>query len=426
MADMDQGAARPSGAGTKPRRRATWTIFAAVALGSTSLFAAFTAAPLVATELTGSRAASGTPGAAALLGTAVGSGALSVVMARRGRRSGLRLGYGLGVVGAGAAVTAIAGSTFALFLAAMVLIGMGHSANQLSRFAVADMHHGEARSSALSWIVWAGTIGAVLGPALLRAGDPIATALGLPTLAGALTFVFLFYLSASACVAVLRPDPTAIAVDDTAGAPRAYSRSPLGSMWRLQHVRIALVVMVVGQVAMILVMTITPVHIQEHGHGLVAVGAIMTSHFVGMFALAPAIGRFVGRRGPIAAIFIGLPVLGLGAGTAALSRPSSGGLLAASLLLVGLGWSFGFIAGSALLTHGLTYVERVRLQGGVDAIVWFTSAAASLSSGILLAVVGFGALCLVGAAVVAVPMALVARRRAMVESSLREATISSP
>jgi MFS family permease len=184
--------------------------------------------------------------------------------------------------------------------------------------------------------------------------------------------------------------------------------------------------MVVGQVAMILVMTITPVHVREHGHGLWAVGAIMTSHFVGMFALAPAIGKFVGRWGAMTAIFIGLPMLVLGAGAAALSPPSSGGLLAASLLLVGLGWSFGFIAGSALLTHGLTYVERVRLQGGVDAIVWLSSAIASLSSGILLAVFSFAALCLVGAAVVAAPMVMAARRRAAVESSLREATLSSP
>jgi MFS family permease len=420
-------AASPAKAGPRgARERATATVFAAVALGSTSLYAAFTAAPLVATELTGSRTVSGTPGATALAGTAAGSALLSLAMARRGRRSGLRIGYGVGVAGAAAAVVAVGGSSFPLFLAAMALIGVGHSANQLSRFVVADMHPTDRRSSALSWIVWAGTIGAVLGPALLRAGKPVAAGLGLPTLAGSMTFALIFYAAAALCAMVLRPDPTAIAIDDTVAVPDGKASARLDSMWRLQHVRIALAVMVVGQVAMILVMTTTPVHIREHGHGLAAVGAIMTSHYVGMFALSPVIGRLVGRRGPMSAIFLGLSVLAIGAGCAALSPPSSGTLLAASLFLVGLGWSLGFIAGSALLTRGLSYVERVRLQGGVDAVVWSSSALASLSSGLLLSIFGFAVLCVLGAAVVVGPIALVARRRTLVESARHGAASSPP
>jgi MFS family permease len=418
---ISPGRIRPRG----PRERASRTVFAAVALGSTSLYAAFTAAPLVATELTGSRAASGTPGATALAGTAAGSALLSLAMARKGRRSGLRIGYGLGLLGAAAAVVAVGRSSFPLFLGAMALIGMGHSANQLSRFVVADMHPPDRRPSALSWIVWAGTIGAVLGPPLLRAGEPVAAGLELPALAGSLAFALIFYAAAFVCAVLLRPDPTAIAIDDTAGGRGQKTAARLDSLWGLQHVRVALVVMVIGQVAMILVMTITPVHIQEHGHGLGAVGAIMTSHFVGMFALSPVIGRFVARRGPMVAIFLGLSVLAAGAGAAALSPPTSGALLAASLFLVGLGWSLGFIAGSALLTQGLTYIERVRLQGRVDAVVWSSSALASLGSGILLSVYSFAVLCLLGAAVVVGPMALVARRRSTVESSLHEAAPST-
>lgn len=401
-----------------PRARATWTIFAAVSFGSASLYAAWTAAPLIVFELTSSRVSGGIPGSAALVGTAAGSALLSMVMARRGRRSGLRLGYALGLAGAVAALAAAAGSLYFPFLLAMLLIGVGHSANQLSRFAVADMHPGERKASALSWIVWAGTIGAVLGPSLLRAGEPIAEGLSLPALTGSLLFAVLLYGCALACVTSMTSDPSSIAVDDTAASGATQSVFSLGSKWRRPHVRMALVVMVVGQAAMILVMTMTPLHVREHGHGLVAVGAVMTSHFVGMFALAPAIGRFVGRRGAMPAILFGLPLLALGSGTAALSPPSSSALLSASLLLVGLGWSCGFIAGSALLTHGMTYGERVRLQGGVDAVVWSTSAVASLSSGILLSALGFTGLCLLAAAVVLAPVPLTALRRATVESSL--------
>ena len=403
-------------------RAASWSIFAAVSFGSASLYAAWTAAPLIVIELTGSRASGGTPGAAALLGTAAGSAILSAVMARRGRRSGLRLGYALGVVGAVIAVGAAAQSLFLPFLLAMLLIGVGHSANQLSRFAVSDIHPGERKASALSWIVWAGTIGAVLGPSLLRAGEPIADGLALPGLTGSFLFALLLFACALTCVTLVTPDLSTIAVDDTVGSQPVQSVSSLGSRWRRPHVRVALVVMVMGQVAMILVMTMTPLHVQEHGHGLVAVGAVMTSHFVGMFALAPAIGKFVGRRGAMPAIFVGLPLLALGSAAAALSPASSGVLLGASLLVVGLGWSFGFIAGSALLTHGMTYVERVHLQGNVDAVVWSASAVASVTSGILLSAWGFVVLCLLAAALVLVPVALTATRRPTVESSLHRRT----
>jgi MFS family permease len=403
-------------------RAASWSIFVAVSFGSASLYAAWTAAPLIVIEVTGSRASGGTPGAAALLGTAAGSAILSAVMARRGRRSGLRLGYALGVVGAVIAVGAAAQSLFLPFLLAMFLIGVGHSANQLSRFAVSDIHPGERKASALSWIVWAGTIGAVLGPSLLRAGEPIADGLALPGLTGSFLFALLLFGCALACVTLVTPDLSTIAVDDTVGSQPVQSVSSLGSRWRRPHVRVALVVMVMGQVAMILVMTMTPLHVQEHGHGLVAVGAVMTSHFVGMFALAPAIGNFVGRRGAMPAIFVGLPLLALGSAAAALAPPSSGVLLGAALLVVGLGWSFGFIAGSALLTHGMTYVERVRLQGNVDAVVWSASAVASVTSGFLLSAWGFVVLCLLAAALVLVPVALTATRRPTVESSLHRGT----
>jgi MFS family permease len=124
----------------RQRSRLTWTLFVAVALGSTSLFAAFTVAPLVARDIGASRAWSGVPGAVSVVGTALGSALLSYVMARRGRRAGLTLGWAIGIVGAVAALIAVTESTFLGLLAAMLLIGIAHASNQLSRFAAADLH----------------------------------------------------------------------------------------------------------------------------------------------------------------------------------------------------------------------------------------------------------------------------------------------
>jgi MFS family permease len=394
------------------RTRATATIFAAVALGSTSLYAAFTAAPLVATEMTGTRATSGVPGATAILGTAVGSVFLSSVMARRGRRSGLRLGYVIGLVGAVSALVVTGASAgFVLFVAAMFLLGIGHASNQLSRFAAADMHDAATRAPVLGWIVWAGTVGAILGPPLLRAGEPIAEAAGRPSLSGAMLFASLFYLAALMTVLAMRTDPSDIAVEDTSGVEADPSASRLSAMWKLAHVRLALTVMVVGQAAMVLVMTMTPVHVRDHGHGLGIVGGIMTAHFVGMFALAPFVGKIVARRGTVPAILFGLGLLIAGAGGAALSPTSSGASLALSLFVVGLGWCFGFVSASILLTQGLAYAERVRVQGSVDGIAWLAAAIASVASGFLLAGFGFTVLCLLAAIGVLLTMAFVAMRR---------------
>ena len=395
----------------RDRARATRAIFAAVAFGSTSLYAAFTAAPLIATEMTGSRATSGLPGATAILGTAAGSALLSTAMARWGRRFGLRLGYSVGLAGAVSALLVTAASAeFILLALAMLLVGIGHAANQLSRFAAADMHDAAGRAPVLGWVVWAGTVGAVLGPPLLRAGEPIAGAFDRPSLSGAMMFASLFYLAALMTVLAMRSDPTDIAVADTSGVAPPAPGSLLTTMWRLPHVRLALIVMVMGQAAMVLIMTMTPVHVRDHGHGLGVVGAIMTAHFVGMFALAPFVGKIVARWGAVPAIMLGLALLIAGAGGAAFTPASSSALLALSLFAVGLGWCFGFVSASVMLTRGLAYVERVRVQGSVDALAWLAAAIASLGSGFLLAGFGFTLLCLLAAAGVLVTVAFVAAR----------------
>jgi MFS family permease len=396
----------------RDRTRSTAAIFASVALGSTSLYAAFTAAPLIATEMTGSRATSGLPGAIAVLGTAAGSAFLSSAMARRGRRFGLRVGYSVGFAGALSALLVTGASAgFVLFVAAMFVLGIGHAANQLSRFAAADMQDATRRAPVLGWIVWAGSIGAVLGPPLLRAGEPIAEALDLPSLTGAMMFASLFYLAALMTVLIMRSDPSDIAVEDTSAAAADSSGSRLAVMWKLPHVRLALIVMVVGQTAMVLVMTMTPVHIRDFGHGLGVVGGIMTAHFVGMFALAPFVGKIVARWGAVRAISFGLGMLIMGAVAAAFSPVSSSILVALSLFVLGLGWCFGFVSSSVLLTQGLAYAERARVQGSVDAVAWFAAAVASLGSGFLLAGFGFRVLSLVAAAGVLVAVAFVAARQ---------------
>src|SRR5205085_5265950 len=139
-------------------------------------YSIFTVAPLVAGELTGSATWTGLPGAFGLLGVAIGSSVLSKLMARSGRRIGLRIGFVVGTVGTAIALAVTAAHVFVAMLAAMVLAGVGHSSNLLCRFAVADMYPAERRASARGLVVWAGTVGAILGPNVV---EPVAALLGL-------------------------------------------------------------------------------------------------------------------------------------------------------------------------------------------------------------------------------------------------------
>lgn len=385
-------------------------LFGGAAVGATGFFAGVAVAPLAAEDLTGAVTWSGMPGAMGIVGTAVGAGLVSVILRRAGRRAGLTAGYGVGVVGAVLAVLALRTGSFPLLLVGVGLFGIGHASTQLTRYVVAELHEAAHRGRALGWIVWAGTVGGVVGPNLLGpAGDAAASA-GQPELAGpyvvgalAMLFVAVIYQAA------LRPDPGALAVVEEAQEPVADAVAP-PSVWRLPIVRVAIAVMVTGQVVMVWLMSMTPVHIREAGGDLGRVGLILSAHIFGMYALAPLAGWVEDRFGSIPAIATALTTLAVSAVLAA-SAPVGGLLMGVALFLLGLGWSFGFVAGSTMLARGIPSAVRASVQGRVETAVWLTSATASLGAGLLLDVVGYVGLCMLGLAALALPAAFVLRQR---------------
>jgi Major Facilitator Superfamily. len=179
-------------------------------------------------------------------------------------------------------------------------------------------------------------------------------------------------------------------------------------------VPVAIVALIAGQVVMVLIMTMTPLHMTDHGHSLGDVGLVISAHTFGMFALSPISGRLTDRFGSPSIVMLGLAVICFAALLSAVAPAEGGPFLLAALFLLGYGWNLGFVAGSALLTHGLGLAERTRLQGLTDALIWGSAAAASLGSGVVGAAAGFTALGILGAAMVVVPAwLLIARRNAM-------------
>ncbi len=394
------------------RRRSLWTLVGGVALGSTGHIAALTVATIVAKDMTGSASLAGTPAAAVVFGAALGATLLSWQMSRRGRRIGLASGYAVGVGGAVIAVVAIVATSLPLLLLGSLLIGFGNSANQLSRYAAADLFPADRRATALGTVVWAATIGAVVGPNLVGPSGDVAAALGLPRLAGPyLVPIVLVALAALFSFVRLRPDPFDLA--DHHGRPVTDTgpAAPMAVILRRPAVFVSIVALVVGQFVMVLIMTMTPLQMTDHGHDLPAVGLVLSAHTFGMYALAPISGRLTDRFGSARVIWSGLAVLAVSGVLAAIAPAEDDRLLLVALFLLGFGWNLGFVAGSSLLSSRISIVERTRVQGLADTLIWSTAALASLGSGVLVAAAGYATLGVLGSILVAIPALVLMIRR---------------
>jgi MFS family permease len=377
---------------------------ASVAAGTTGYIAAFTAAALAAQDITGSQALSGIPNATGVAGMALGAGLLSAVMSRRDRRTGLVVGNITALLGAALAILSLEINSFALLIIASLLFGIGNAGLQLTRYAASDQVAPEHRAGAVGLVVWGATVGAVLGPNLLQPAAGLVQAIGRPPLEGGFDVLVVGFLLALAIAMFGIPGHRAVQADD---AP------PLSRRELLAHVpvRIAILGLVGVQVVMVLIMTMTPLHVRETGHDLATVGFVISAHTFGMFALSPLSGRLVERVGAVPVLFGGFGALLLAALLGAIAPPDGVPLLTLALFLLGFGWNLGFVSGSSLLTTGASLAERIRLQGLTDAVVWTSAAVASVVSGPLLALSGFSVLALVGGALLALPVAGIALLR---------------
>ena len=394
------------------RLRSRWVLFLTVALGSTGHLAAVTVAALAGKELLGSAALAGAPSAAVVFGAAIGAVALSTLMARRGRRLGLTSGYVTSIAGAVIGAYGIVTRSFPLLIVGTFLIGFGNSSNNLSRYAAADMAEPERRPVAIGLVVWGSTVGGIAGPLLVPFASDLAAQLGLPPLAGPyLVPIVMVGAAAAMSYLLLRPDPFALATDAAHPVDPERDVRPAWEILRRPAVLAAVVALACSQATMVLIMTITPIHLDDHGHSLGTVGFVISGHVVGMFALAPVSGWITQRFGSVPTIFLGTAVLVVAALLAAIAPPERSDILAVALFLLGYGWNLGFVAGSSLLSASVHLADRARVQGAADAVIWTTSAMASLGSGAVVAAAGFSTLGILGAGLVLVPIWLLLQSR---------------
>ena len=335
-----------------------------------------------------------------ITGTAAGAAVLALVVRRWGPRAGLSLGYLLATAAISLATTAILIRSFPLFVGALFLFGVGFGSNRLARYVAADLYPADQRATMIGWIVCVATIGGRPGPALLAPSRELAELAHLNGLVGP------FLVCVIACLysaVAIRPAPCTL--NSHLPAPvRIGDGPPLTTLLRHPGAVLALTSMVSGQFVMVLLMTMTPLHIRHEGHGLGAIGLVISAHTLGMFAFSPITGWLADRWGRVPLLVAAVCVLVVACLLGVAAGGGSYTLLLASLFLLGVGWNLGFVGGSALLTDSVVPSERTRAQGAGDALIWGGGAAASIGSGWLLDHTGFAMLSLVGACLSLAPV----------------------
>ncbi|MER6095608.1 MFS transporter [Streptomyces sp. NPDC001728] len=397
------------------RRRVQAVLIATQILGGLGIATGVALAAVLARDVSGSEALSGLASTATVAGPALLAMPLASLMASRGRRAGLVLAYLIGALGAGVAVLGAVADSFPLLLLGLVCFGAGSSANLAARFAAADLAEPDRRARAISTVVWATTIGAVLGPNIAAPAGRSVSGLGIPATAGPFVWAAGVFVIAAVVVAVLlRPDPllTARALADArTPGEAAEDRSLKAGMRAVREsprARLALVTVAGSHTAMVSIMSMTPVALTHHGADIQLIGLVISGHIAGMYAFSPLMGWLSDRLGRLSVIGLAVGLIGaaaLIAGTAGASH----GRTALGLFVLGLGWSAGLVSGSALLTDSVPQAARAAVQGVSDFVMNTAAGVGGLAAGLIVSQLGYGPLNAI-AALLLLPMAALAVR----------------
>ena len=350
-------------------RRNVFVLVAAQAVLGAQMPMIFTIAGLAGKQLAPNACLATLPISMMVIASMLTATPISAFMAKYGRRAGFVIGAAGGASGAAVSALGLSLASFPLFLVGSFLSGIYMSAQGFYRFAAADTASDDFRPKAISWVMAGGLLSAVFGPELVKltAESMAVTFLGTYIAAVALNVVgvFLFAL-------LDIPKPAARAD----GAPQGRTRA---QMIRTPRIAVAVIVATVSYALMNLVMTSSPLAVVGCGFHTSDAANVVTAHVLAMFVPSFFTGHLIARFGVEKIMAIGLVILAC-AGLVAMNGVQLENFFGA-LILLGIGWNFGFIGATAMLTASHSVDERGRMQGLNDLIVFGGVTLASFSSG---------------------------------------------
>lgn len=389
----------------KTRTRAQAKLITAQLLSGAGIASGYAVGGLLAEEITGKTSMAGIAQMSVILGAGLIAYPLAVLAGKAGRRTALTLGFGIGTIGATVVLLGVALQFLPLFMLGMMLCGSATASGLQARYAAVDLVDPANAGRAMSLVVWATTVGSVLGPSFTAPGAHLGAALGMNELAGpyliSMTAFGLATLVASTLTKKIKPGAAEAVPESTESAESGDSAvepptMKLGPALRFASARpvplFAMVTIIAGQMMMTNVMVMTPVHMDHQEFPLGAIGIVVSVHIAGMYALSPVFGWMADRWGPGTVIAGGVLVfataiiLGVIDATA---EVSSMVLLSIALIFLGIGWSMFLIGGSALLTASVPQHAKVTLQGASDAAMNLGGALMAAMAGTVLQAGGF-------------------------------------
>ncbi|MFF0308346.1 MFS transporter [Streptosporangium sp. NPDC004379] len=420
------------------QRRTLVVLSAAQITGGIGVAVGTALSSLLVAKLSGSVALSGLAGTSTVLGAALLALPTAGAASRGGRRAGLTLAYACAVLGCLVALLGIATRVWPILLVGLTLFGGGSAGNLASRYSATDLSAPGHSARHLAWVVWAATIGSVTGPNLAEPAERLGRRIGLAPDAGPFALSLLAFAIALAVVLVaLRPDPLLLARTISPGSPGspvspdspvppspvpgspvspgssapASSASPaapgttpagargrggLRAGWRALRespaASRALVAIAIAHTAMVSVMSMTPVHLDHDGAGYRTIGLVLSVHIAGMFVLSPVVGWLADRIGRTRVLVLGMGILLAAALLSGGAGPHDIGQVTVGLGLLGIGWSCGLIAGSAMLTEAVPLERRPAVQGLSDLLMNVCGAGGTIIAGLIVSGLSYGTL----------------------------------
>lgn len=405
-------------------KRTLFIVVMSQIFGGAGLAAGVTVGALLAQDMLGTDSYAGIPAALLTLGSAGAALIVGRLSQRFGRRTGLAAGFLAGGIGAiGVVLAAMDRNIFLLFVSLLVY-GAGTATNLQARYAGTDLAKPNQRATAVSIAMVSTTFGAVAGPNLVDVMGQFATSIGVPALAGPFILgAAAFTLAGLVLLIFLRPDPFVVAKAIADHQTLTQSASPdanTGSqIVNNRGIIVGAAVMILTQIVMVAIMTMTPIHMKHHGHGLSEIGLVIGVHIGAMYLPSLLTGVLVDKIGRTAMSYTSGVIL-LAAGVlAALAPADSMLLLVIALALLGLGWNFGLISGTALIVDATHPSTRAKTQGTIDVLIALAGASGGALSGMVVAQASYATLSLSGGflALLLIPVVIWSRSKSKVEKS---------
>ncbi len=377
------------------QRKTVKTLIFGQALGGFGLGSTLSVGAIMAVELSGSTAWSGAAATLSTLGSAFSAIPLANLAYRKGRRVALGFGAALAILGATGMILATILRSFPVELMALFLLGAGSAVGLQARFAAVDLPLERPKAKDLSLVVWATTVGAVIGPNLIAPGESLGLSLGLPHLAGPFLFTIAAQIGSTMVFWFgLRPDPLIVARDLAGLNPHRKRPGMKAAIEVIREFPVAgysVLTIALSHMIMVSVMSMTPAHLSATNHSLADVGFTISLHIAGMYAFSPIFGWLTDKTSPRTTIVVGQLIFLTALGFAGLGSDNFATVVI-GLFLLGLGWSASTVAGSALLSQSLSTDNKTKVQGFSDTLMNLSGAFGGAVSGTVLSLYSFSGL----------------------------------